>query len=106
MEERRTMPDTRYNTLLERLAIAAFCLFVVLGALSYGIINTNNRARESQEGVTRGVNCVLAELEAHRINSYKHFREDPMFDGKAPVITPEDLKKVVGDACKGFLVNE
>lgn len=56
-------------------ATAAFSLFVVLGVLAYGIVNTNNRAREVQTKQVRIAACILEQLAEHRIASMQHHKD-------------------------------
>ncbi len=101
------MMQHRTNQLIKSLAIAAFCLFTILGVLAYGIVNTNNRARESSGVTERGVNCLIEQFAEHRENTadaHRHIAEgvgEPLTPPNG-VLTPDELEGNLRLACGEF----
>jgi hypothetical protein len=54
------------------LATSVACLFIILGVLAYGIVNTNNRARDVQDRQVRIAACILEQLAEHRKATREH----------------------------------
>ncbi len=104
----RLILQTRTNQLLRSLAIASFCLFTILGVLAYGIVNTNNRARESSGVSQRGVACVIEQFAEHRENDDEAHRSIARGVGETltppnGVLTPDELRENLATACEEFL---
>ncbi len=105
----RVMQQVRTNHLLKSLAIAAFCLFTILGVLAYGIINTNRRAQQNEEVTRAGIICIIEQIAEHRANTVAAEDDFIRRHGFPPpprperVIVPEELEDEVQRACKEFI---
>lgn len=54
------------------VATVIFCYSLILGVMAYGVINTNNRARDVQNKQIRVAACILEQLSEHRVASSQH----------------------------------
>lgn len=83
-------------------------LFIVLGVLAYGIINTNQRARDVEQVNRRIAACVLDQLTEHRarsdfINRKVSDRLGLEYPETGPGIKPEALDPAVQRSCDEFI---
>lgn len=110
--ERRQGPHTVRVQLGQYAPVFAgmtVCLFIVLGVLAYGIINTNNRAREVEQVNRRIALCLLEQFAEHRENTseaHDHLVNNhnfPMLDKNSPTLKPEDLVEAFQKSCEEFI---
>lgn len=108
-ELHRLMAMHRTNQAFISLAIAAFCLFTILGVLAYGIINTNNRAKDAEKLSQQGVSCLIEQFAEHRENTIvveDQLQDNlglPPFNRPNPSLEPNQLENKIQTACKRFI---
>lgn len=109
IERRRPLRIGQHLSTSDRIMLGAmtFSVFVVLGVLTFAIINTNRRAAEAVNANRQGIYCLIEQFAEHRVaneTAHQHNANEHGFGNPAAGPVPVPKNDRIKEACEPFLI--